>query len=89
MAFFPVAAAPSTGDVLKAQPMKRPSCQDCRHCKVREESGRPGEPQAYCGKDAWPDEGRPRDLKSLFGTRGAALAARLADGCLHYEDMAG
>jgi hypothetical protein len=38
--------------------------------------------------NAWPDDGPRRSLKSLFGMQGSALAARLADGCLHYEDMA-
>jgi len=70
--------------------MKRPSCRDCLHCKVR--TGQPmeaREPVAYCDKDSWPAMGHT-ELVSLFhGPNGMAMAARFAEGCLHFEDMAG
>ena len=48
-----------------------------------------GEPVAYCDKDSWPATGHT-ELVSLFhGPNGMAMAARFAEGCLHFEDMAG
>ncbi len=74
--------------------MKRPSCKDCLHCKVKTDpSLARNSPETalvtYCDKDAWPAKGHTETYNRFFGTSGNALALQFADGCLHYDDMAG
>jgi len=69
--------------------MKKQSCKDCLHCKVKLDKSSPaGGLLAYCGMDAWPNESHTETYSRLFEAGGNALAAEYADGCLYYEDMA-